>query len=102
MGNKQNKFVDACNKGDLKKIIYLIIKYNINIHIYNEYGFRIACCNGYFNIVKYLLKYNINIHIHMDDAFIVAYANHHIKIAKYLLSHGSYELSCAHNIRILL
>ena len=54
--NHQKQFYEACKNGILTQIMYLLNTYNIDVHAYNEDGFRWACYYGYLNVVQYLLK----------------------------------------------
>ena len=82
------RFVKACLYGNMNKVKYLIKNYDINIHVDDEYAFRIACLNGHLELVKYLisLEQNIDIHAENDFAFIVACSNNYKQIATYLCS----------------
>ena len=102
-------FIWACYFGHLHIVEYFVNLYKIrpnytkiNIHINDEYGFRIACEHGYKHIVKYLINLHkiqpiyakINIHANNEDGFIVACNNGHKHIVKYLLSCGCYLERC--------
>jgi ankyrin repeat protein len=94
--NKLNKeFIDACENGHLEVVKYLLtspeLKKHVNIHVFNDYGFRFACVNGHLNIVQYLLtspdlKNHANIHSQNDLGFQWACGKGHIKIVQYLLT----------------
>lgn len=54
----------------------------------DQHNFLIACCNGYFNIVKYYITnhpHKIDIHHNNDIAFRRSCTNDNLDIAKYLL-----------------
>ena len=53
--NYQKQFYDACEANDLTVIVDLLNNYNIDVHAYNDCGFRWVCVFGHLNIVKYIL-----------------------------------------------
>lgn len=81
-------FINACKNGYILTIKFLLENFKINIHIDDDYAFRLACENGHTETVKYLfsLDNKINIHAVNNDAFVKACMNNHLDIAKYLVS----------------
>ena len=68
----QKEFLNACKKGDLKLVKYLLElpNNNININSKNDRACRLACSKGHINIVKYLLELpNNNININDVETF---------------------------------
>ena len=86
----QKQFHEACKNGNLRAITNLLNNHNIDVHVDNEDGFRLACYNGHLNVVQYLLKNNFNIDVHAEneDGFRVACGNGHLNVVQYLLENN--------------
>ena len=54
MSNKY-RFINACRFNDIITIKKLVYE-GVDIHTYNEYGFKLACRNGHLKIIHYLIK----------------------------------------------
>ena len=90
------EFRNACKKGDLKSVKYLLTSHELNehadIHDDNDKGFRWACDNGHLDIVKYLssspeLREHAEIHADYDYGFRWSCANKHkyLETVKYFI-----------------
>lgn len=79
-------FVNACEKGRLDKVIELIND-GVDIHVYDEYGFRWACSKGRLNVIKYLMEQEDkpNIHENNEEGFRWAFRNRSLEIVMYLV-----------------
>ena len=89
----QEEFYTACLIGNLEYMKTFNLD-KIDIHDRDEFAFRWACDNNYFEVAKWLLyigderKSPIDIHVRYDYAFGSACKNGHLEVAKWL-----YELS---------
>jgi sulfur relay (sulfurtransferase) DsrC/TusE family protein len=88
----ESVFIELCKRGYMKDIRKWTNQCNINIHWCDEYGFRLACEQGYLNIVEYLTNFYetsntiIDIHINEEEGFRTACSNGHYNIIKYLVN----------------
>ena len=89
-----DEFVNACNKGHLEVVKYLLtssdLKKHANIHKTEDSGFILSCRANHLEIVKYLLtssdlKEHAHIHAQNNAAFIGACIYGALDIVKYLL-----------------
>lgn len=86
---------------DVIKWLWEISDGGIDIHVENEYTFRLVCQNGRLNVVKWLLnidKKNIDVHAINDHAFRLSCGYNHLDVAKWLwkTSDGKIDI-CAEN-----
>jgi hypothetical protein len=88
-------FKNACSKGQLKKVKYLLTSSELNKHanIHSQEGEALikACRNNHYDVIDYLvnskeLKENLSIHTRKDYALIVACEENNVDLAKYLLT----------------
>jgi ankyrin repeat protein len=81
-----DKFICACYSGHLRKVKRLV-KRGVQVHIYCDYAFRIACGEGHYRVVRWLLENvpTINVRAHDDDAFNRSCWNGYEDISKLLL-----------------
>jgi ankyrin repeat protein len=80
-------FQSACRNGHLEVVKYLV-SLGVDIHVWEEYGFRWACMNGHLEVVKYLVSLGVNIHTMEEWGFRLACQNGHLEVVKYLVSLG--------------
>ena len=83
-------FLEACGKGNLDRIKYLLNEKYANIHSEKDLGIQRACASNHLEIVKYLLtspelKKHSNIHANDDYSFKSACRNNHIELVQYLI-----------------
>ena len=65
---------------------------NFDIHIENDYVFRLSCINGKLEVAKWLYSFgNIDIHFRDNYALHWSYQKGHVKVAKWLCSLGDTE-----------
>ena len=86
-----DEFVEACRNDELEKVKYLLTSPDLNIHAYDDKGFRLACRNGHLDVVKYLLtspdlKEHADIHAQKDWGFKLACEKGNLELVKYLLN----------------
>ena len=88
-------FTEACRNGFLEYAVYLVDKYNVDIHMDNENAFRICCEYGHIEFAKWLVLLGelvghtkININIFNNIVFINSCANGYIDIARWLVLLG--------------
>lgn len=86
MTPQEKSFIEACCKADLKTI-KTCIKYNVNIHIEDDWAISIASENGYSQVVRFLLENGITDSI-ASNKKALAYAIHFrdYDLAEYLIS----------------
>lgn len=53
--NNSDAIVNSCRRGNVR-IVKLLLKNGVNIHINNEMPFKVATINRHTNVIKYLLK----------------------------------------------
>src|SRR5579872_3278362 len=91
-------FPTIIRKGNFYICKYILrINENINIHVYSEHAFELACAQGHFQIVKWLVGLEqtygkINIHADNECAFRGACREGHLAIAQWLI-----ELEATHD-----
>lgn len=82
-------FYDACDKGDINKLIE-IYDANIITFDYINDGFLTTCYDGYFEIVEWLYNLgNVNIHQEEEKPLLFACRQGHFEIVKFLVSKGA-------------
>ena len=123
---REYMFIKAVTDGDLELVKYAVEKENADIHTSEEYGLRIACSYGYYDIVKWLIGQGAYIHeaglnaachngqleivkllvtsganIHIDDDFVLRSAadGGHFDVVKYLVENGA-NVSAANNLAL--
>ena len=67
MSNQE--FIEATKAGDLEKVKTLV-EQGADIHVNNDFAFRLASQNGHLKVVKYLVEQGADIHTNNDYAFI--------------------------------
>ncbi len=85
--NNSNLFLTCCRFGHTSTLKWLVETFdNINVHAYNEYGFRESCWNDHLSTSKWLVDTfdNIDVHANNDDAFVGSCANGQLEVAKWL------------------
>ena len=98
----QKQFINYCENGEFDEIKYILNMNNINIHAYNELGFRTACIYGRIDVIKYLINFNrtekfleiIDIYKCNINSFLINYRD----IRYYLLSCGWHSFYYKHII----
>jgi len=65
--SQKNKLIDACRKGHLKTVKYLV-ENGADIHGNNDYALKGAVGNGHLETVKYLVDNGADIHAENDCA----------------------------------
>jgi ankyrin repeat protein len=86
MTDQEKLFIESCFKGDLKTI-KSCVKFNVDIHIENDWCIDIASRNNHFELIKFLLENGIS-----DEAAskkkILAYSihNNNLELTKYLIN----------------
>ena len=86
MTEQEKSFIEGCCKADLKTI-KTCIKYNVNIHIEDDWCISIVSTNGYSQIVRYLLENGISDSIAAKKG-VLRYAIHFrdYELAEYLMA----------------
>lgn len=86
MTDQEKSFIESCCKADLKSI-KTCVKYNVNIHVEDDWCIKIASRNGYSQIVRYLLESGISDKVAAEYS-VLGYAIHFndYELAKYLMS----------------
>ncbi len=81
-----DQFIDCCRDGDIEGIKNMSLEGRDL-----DYGFRIACHNGHYNVVRYLVELHIhdiykpiNIHYADEYGFRLACWNGHYNVVRYL------------------
>jgi hypothetical protein len=83
-------FVKLCESGDLENAqIYYANNFDINIHVLDEYVFRLCCGKGKLNVAKWLYELGANIHAFSEDALKWACQNGHLDVIKWLYKKGA-------------
>jgi len=82
---RDKRLVEACKKGNLKKVKKLIGK----IHANEEKALIWAADFGYLEVVKYLVEKGADVHILDDMPLRRAAAGGHLEIIKYLIENGA-------------
>ncbi len=77
----------ACYNNCKDIVKYLVTK--VDIHKGNNIALRIACLNGYIDIVKILVEHGANIRDFEDRALRWSCENGHFEVAEFLLDNGS-------------
>lgn len=91
--NNQDQFYKVCTNGNIMVAKWLYSLGYVNIHIGDDYAFRLACGNGHEHIVKWLYSIgNVNIHAEMDQPFRLACGKGYESIAKWLYSIGNINI----------
>ncbi|AGC01786.1 ankyrin repeat protein [Acanthamoeba polyphaga moumouvirus] len=75
----------VCHKTEIVK---LLINSGVNYNFMDNYAFRVACCNGYYDICQILLSKKYQTKMDYEYAFTVACSNGHLEIAKLLVKYG--------------
>ena len=86
--SSEDKLFIGC-KIDSILLVKEALKYDVNIHKYDDWGLCLSSANGYLEIVKILLKNGANVHANDDESIRYASGNGHIEIVKILLEAGA-------------
>ncbi len=71
------------------RFVSLFIENGARIHYLDDHALKIACCNGYYEIVKLLILLGADPKSNRDYCVIVAASNGHNKIINLLVSKGA-------------
>jgi hypothetical protein len=80
------RWASACGHLD---VVEHLIKYDIDIHAYNDYALRWASHGGHLAIVEFLIKNDADIHAYDDEALIWASKHGHLAVVECLISHDA-------------
>jgi len=92
--------IGASIDGHLCVIKYLVSVGPISVHIQNEEIFRLACKNGYLDIIEYLVENGVDIHLDDEYALHWASCNGHLNVVEYLVKNGA--CVCSDNNRAII
>ena len=66
-----------------------LVKKGVNIHIDDDFLFKIASTNGHLETIQYMIDNGTNVHAYDEWALITASGAGHLEMIKYLLNKGA-------------
>lgn len=91
MTDQEKLFIESCYENKFSSI-KMCIKYNVNIHVENDWCIDIVARKGYSKLVKFFLENGIT-HESASEKMVLAYTcdNQDLDLVKYLIENHEYK-----------